>query len=206
MTGTSKRALEVYASSGAELAARYDAVDADPVFAALADLLPAPCAMLDVGAGTGRDAAWFAARGFVVTAVEPTDALRRIGEARADPAVTWLADTLPQLAVLAKRQFGLILLNAVWHHLDPQERDIAMTRLAGLALPGGRVLIALRQGADLPGQPVERMEAEVEIDRARRAGFSMVGRHDAVAPPGAGGPADIGWVWLALARREGERG
>jgi protein-L-isoaspartate O-methyltransferase len=38
--------------------------------------------VLDVGAGSGRDAAWFAARGHDVVAVEPTSAMRSEGQHR----------------------------------------------------------------------------------------------------------------------------
>jgi Methyltransferase domain len=50
------------------------------------------------GAGTGRDAAWLAARGYEVVAVEPSDAMR--AEAvRLHPQapIRWVADALPGL-------------------------------------------------------------------------------------------------------------
>lgn len=204
MTGLSKAALQVYAGNGPALAARYEAVDAEAVFALLAGLLPPPGTMLDLGAGTGRDAAWFAAHGFVVTAVEPTDSLRRIGEDRSGAAVAWISDTLPELKKLAGQRFSFVLLNAVWHHLDAAERDRAMARLAELTQVGGRVLIALRQGGNLPGQPVEHMEPDAEIARGLAAGFVLAGRREPAALQDADRAAGVTWVWLALERTGGQ--
>ena len=56
---------------------RYESVTAETVHRWLVDLLPnAPALILDIGAGTGRDAAWLASRGLEVIAVEPSGAMR----------------------------------------------------------------------------------------------------------------------------------
>ncbi|RUT67608.1 SAM-dependent methyltransferase, partial [Flavobacterium cupreum] len=61
-----------YEQNAQELVDRYESLSFEHVHADLLDLLPAPGAtILDVGAGSGRDAAWFAARGYDVVAVEP---------------------------------------------------------------------------------------------------------------------------------------
>ena len=72
-----------YDARASDLAAAYEAVDPDRLHAWLADLLPAePGLVLDVGAGSGRDAAWFARRGHSVVAVEPSAAMRAEARAR----------------------------------------------------------------------------------------------------------------------------
>ena len=54
-----------YDANAARLAATYEAVPPTPAREWLADLLPAPPALVvDVGAGTGRDAGAFAAMGY----------------------------------------------------------------------------------------------------------------------------------------------
>lgn len=59
------------------LVTQYESLTFEDVHASLLDLLPAPGAtILDIGAGSGRDAAWFAARGDDVFAVEPSEAMR----------------------------------------------------------------------------------------------------------------------------------
>ncbi|WP_204324597.1 class I SAM-dependent methyltransferase, partial [Stenotrophomonas maltophilia] len=63
-------------------------------------LVPAaPVRAIDIGAGTGRDAAALAARGHRVLAVEPTAEL--LAEARRlhpSALIEWLDDGLPELA------------------------------------------------------------------------------------------------------------
>ena len=109
-----------------ELARRYEAIEAERLHAWLLDALPqAPALVLDVGAGSGRDAAWLASRGLDVVAVEPAPQMVREGERRhPDHRIEWVDDTLPALAKVVRRgmSFDFILLSAVWMHVEPGNR------------------------------------------------------------------------------------
>src|SRR5260370_16918750 len=108
-----------------------------------------PSRVLDVGAGTGRDAAALAALGHTVVAVEPTPELRAHGQRlHPEAAITWIDDSLPDLGKVHARaeRFDLVLLTAVWMHLDSGERERAMARIAGLLQPGALVTLLLRHG------------------------------------------------------------
>ncbi|MEU6915864.1 class I SAM-dependent methyltransferase [Streptomyces olindensis] len=136
-----------YAESAERLATVYESLSFESVHGALLDLLPEPPArVLDVGAGTGRDAAALAGRGFTVDAVEPVTELRRVAQRlHRGSGVTWRADALPALHGV-QGPYDMVLLSAVWMHLRPEERPVAMRRLAGLLAPGGTLLITLRRG------------------------------------------------------------
>jgi protein-L-isoaspartate O-methyltransferase len=68
---------EGYAEEAKDLFKRYESISGAETHKAVLHLIPAaPAHILDVGAGTGRDAAWFASMGHRVTAVEPTEAMR----------------------------------------------------------------------------------------------------------------------------------
>ena len=57
-------AIRWYDQNVSDVSRRYESVAAETVHGWLVDLLPsAPALVLDVGAGTGRDAAWLASRG-----------------------------------------------------------------------------------------------------------------------------------------------
>src|SRR5438309_2058406 len=69
-----------------EVAARWESVTFEEVHAAALDLIPSmPGALLDVGAGSGRDARWFAEHGWDVVAVEASQAPDALGR----PGVGW---------------------------------------------------------------------------------------------------------------------
>ncbi|MEO0962555.1 MAG: methyltransferase, partial [Pseudomonadota bacterium] len=110
-----------YAADAADLIPRYEALPTETVLGAVLDILPArPCRVLDVGAGSGRNPAWFAAQGHDVTACEPVDAFRlHAAEQYRSSSVRWLNDTLPALdaAKSAGEPYDFVLLSGVWHHV-----------------------------------------------------------------------------------------
>jgi SAM-dependent methyltransferase len=133
------------------LAVQYESVSFEHVHAGLLDRLPPPGAtILDIGAGSGRDAAWFSSRGYDVVAAEPSAAMRRRG-AQLHPSknVHWLSDSLPELTQVRRLglSFDLILLSAVWMHIPPSVRARALRKLATMLAPNGRIAISLRIGA-----------------------------------------------------------
>jgi SAM-dependent methyltransferase len=121
-----------YASDAERLASQYESVTFDRVHGAVLPYLDvAPCRAADIGAGTGRDAAALSARGHRVTAVEPVAELRAIGQRlHPDAGIGWLDDALPDLLEL-EGPFGLVLITAVWMHLDAEERGRGVRRVAG---------------------------------------------------------------------------
>lgn len=196
MSGLAGEALALYAAHGAALIDRYDRVDSATVLAPVMAHFPGPPApVADIGAGTGRDAAWLAALGYAVTAVEPTETLRSAGQAQ-HPGLSWRDAQLPELAGLASRGFDVVLLNAVWHHLDPADRDAALRRVTEILRPGGRAVVALRHGAE--GQGVAALDTETEAARAAAAGFETLDRIDTGARVGEPASAGVTWTWLIL--------
>ena len=105
--------------------------------------------VLDVGAGTGRDAAALAAMGHRVVAVEPMD--RFLADARAkhpSSKIRWVSGSLPGLRALPAEpeQFDFVLCHAVWQHLSNGERAEAIARVATLLKPKGVFALGLRHG------------------------------------------------------------
>jgi len=131
--------FEGYAIDAQELIPRFEAIDTAQVLGPVLDLLPnPPCRVLDVGAGTGRDAAWLAKRGHQVVAVEPVSYLRGAGTLlhRAEN-IAWIDDGLPDLKGVscADLRFDLIVVNAVWQHLRPEQQPRAVLARALLLGP-----------------------------------------------------------------------
>lgn len=187
-----------YADEADRLAVQYESVTFEQVHAAVLHLLPPPGRALDIGAGTGRDAAALAARGFSVVAVEPTAELRAHGMSlHAGSAIDWIDDGLPDLrAVTAMNQrFDTLFLTAVWMHLDTGERKRAMTVLASLAAPSGRVFMTLRHGPVPPGRRMFDVSGEETVALAASRGLAV--RQQAHYPDMLG-RNDVSWTALVL--------
>ncbi len=190
-----------YADAAEALVEQYESVTFAEVHREMLQLFPTgPATVLDIGAGSGRDAAALAAAGHRVTAVEPTGPLRELGRARhAGQAVEWVDDSLPGLASVGGR-YDLILLTAVWMHLDAGQRAAAMATLARLLGEGGRIILSLRHGPVPAGRRMFPVGAEETVALARSHGLvplHLARREDPHARAG------VSWTYLAL-RAEGE--
>ena len=155
---TVDRVVAAYERGAVALAAAYEGLDPAAVHAPFLDLMPPSGArVLDVGAGSGRDASWFAdTLGYRVTAVEPCAALRAEAMRRHPSAsIEWSGERLPSLSRLRReqREFDLIWVNGVWMHLPPAERALAFAALAGLMAPNGGIAISTRSGPAPVGRP-----------------------------------------------------
>ncbi|MCY1202149.1 Methyltransferase domain protein [compost metagenome] len=190
-----------YGVNAAALAAQYESITFEEVYRDLIHLLPAsPVSVLDIGAGSGRDAAALACRGYQVVAVEPTPELRREGQVRHGAlGIEWVDDHLPTLKVTrqAKRRFGLILLGAVWMHLDLPERKAAMEAVAGLVVDGGQVFMSLRHGPIPAGRRMFDVSAEETANLAAEHGLYC---HYRCEREDALGRSGVRWSFLALQR------
>lgn len=165
-----------YAEQAPELVARYEAISFEDGHHGILDLVPpSPCRVLDIGAGSGRDAAWFAERGDRVTAVEPTAEMRERGQTlHPSPRIEWIEDGLPDLQRVRGRTFDLVWISAVWFHLTAEERAEAMRVVAALVGDGGTLMISLRHAPPAPGRRMfEVGPAETEA-LAAAAGLACV--------------------------------
>jgi SAM-dependent methyltransferase len=159
------RGNEGYTEEADALTRQYESVRFVDVHGPVLHLLPTvPSDVLDIGAGTGRDAAALVGMGHRVVAVEPTAALRdRAALLHPSSHIEWIDDYLPHLPRLMRcgDRFDVVMLTAVWIHLDPQQRREAMPRVASLLRPGGAPLLTLRHG---PAPPGRRLLFETSAD------------------------------------------
>lgn len=195
MSGT-----EGYAEEANALVGQYESISFAEAHRHVLHLIPsAPCRVLDIGAGTGRDAAAFAAMGHAVVAVEPTAELRaRAAALHPSPRIEWLDDGLPDLARLAGRDFDVVMLTAVWMHLDEGQRGRAMPRVARLVRGGGVAVFSLRHGPVPPGRRMFDVSAEATAGLAAAAGLGLAlrldDRADTLGRPG------VRWTRLAFSK------
>ncbi|MGG5819356.1 methyltransferase domain-containing protein [Falsiroseomonas sp. HW251] len=188
-----------YDANAARLAADYALIEPSKALAWLRPLLPdAHGLVLDVGAGTGRDAAWLASLGHDVFAVEPAAGMRKQAlQLHPQGRVRWLDDSLPALASVGRLNlaFDFILLNAAWQHVAPAERRRAFRKLGGLLRPGGVLAMTLRNG---PSEPERAMHAVplAEVEALARDHGMVVVLTEPVPDPLE--RRDVTWVNVAL--------
>jgi len=187
-----------YSESARALIGQYESVSFEDVHRPVLHLFPpAPARVLDVGAGTGRDAAALARQGHHVTAVEPTAELRAYGQALHPRSIRWIDDLLPRLDAVRSlgERFDFILLTAVWMHLDAAQQRDAMRTLSTLVEPDGRVSMTLRHGPVPPGRRMFDVSAgEVE---ALAGSFGLQPLHRAETRDMLNRP-EVRWTFLVL--------
>lgn len=188
-----------YERHAAQLVSSYEALPPGRLHGWLDGLLPtAPALVLDVGAGSGRDAAWLAGLGHDIVAVEPAAAMRaEAARLHPGPRIRWLDDRLPHLAATLRLglTFDLIVLSAMWMHLASAERPRALRKLITLLKPGGLLVITLRHG---PAEPERGMHpvSLAELEELARGHGLVVVLIEEVSD--AQSRADVTWTSVAL--------
>lgn len=159
-----KSSSNYYNRNAKQLFEKYQGLDSNKVHASWLKHLPVkPGVALDIGGGSGRDAAWLAKRGWDVIAVEPATMLFELGQNTTNSlSVTWLDDCLPGLLKLQPYQhkFSLILVNAVLMHLPHQQRVESMENLVSLMAEDSLLIITLRQGPDSEGRKLYQVPTQ----------------------------------------------
>ncbi|MCY3878344.1 MAG: class I SAM-dependent methyltransferase [Rhodobacteraceae bacterium] len=177
----------------------YEKADPAALLSQLTERLAPQSCVLDIGAGSGRDAAWLATQNHNVVAVEPSSTMR--GEARklhSRHAIKWMSDELPGLDHTGRLgiTFDAVLLSAVWMHVAPQDRARSLRKIVSVLKPGGLILISLKHEAQsLEGPQPDRSQI-TEIQRmALNLGAHLIDEQqndDALGRPG------IKWTRLLL--------
>ena len=101
----------------------------------------APGRMLDLAAGEGRNAVWFAENGWEATAVDYSGvALAKASETAARRGVE-IATVVADLVEYEPEAAAYDLVLIAYLHIAPDERTLVLRRAAAAVAPGGRLLV-----------------------------------------------------------------
>lgn len=192
--------IAYYDRHAEELADSYERISFENTHPALAQMLlgKPPLRVLDVGAGTGRDAAAIARLGHHIVAVDPSAKMLKLAQTlHPDPRITWLPDALPALAKVQGQAFDIVLLSAVWMHIPPAERAQAFRRIASVIAPNGTVYISLRMG---PGDPARGIWPVDTNEIHRLATNHRLRVANLGVQPDLLGRAEVSWQTLLIGR------
>jgi SAM-dependent methyltransferase len=205
------RTLSYYERHAPDLAARDEQRASSGISQYFPLAFPPGARVLDVGAGTGRDAALLARAGYDVRAIEPSAALREVALQRHAEQLRErlfpgsLPDALPHADAL-DGPFDGVLCSAVLQHLPRRALFDAVLTLRRLLSPRGRVLVSIPASSggtsaagDAPGRILDaehrdadgRLYTPIAADELRllfeRCGFATTGSWqdpDALGRPG----------------------
>lgn len=146
MQSTDNPGIEYFNVHAVTLAAEYVAMDRAKVHTDLLRMMPekTPLKILDIGAGSGADAAMFADMGHDVVAAEPAEKLRGIAEEIFhDKAVQWNDEALPLMggATDNAAPFDVVIGIGVLQYLDEKDRQTALHKMFSLVAPDGLLQI-----------------------------------------------------------------
>ena len=133
--------------------------------------------------------------------MEPVEGLREPGRLlHPSPEIEWVADGLPELAVLMERPrlFDMIMLSAVWMHLDEVERRTALPKIGTMLVPGGRVILSLRHGPVPQGRRMFEVSAAETIGLAAPLGLRPILELETQSVQQANRAAGVTWTRLAF--------
>lgn len=136
-----------------------------------------PCNALDIGSGAGQNSKALAELGFNVTAVEPMlEFVQAARKSYKHKPINWMQGSLPELNCLQSctEQFGFVLIEGVWHHLDHPERERAVERISSCTSLNGRCAISMRNGPAGMGERVIPINTASTIDLFERHHFECV--------------------------------
>lgn len=182
--GSNDASIKFYDEHAAALADGYESISFEKAYPYLADRIVSAnetLEVLDIGAGSGRDAAWIAERGHSVLAVEPSTSMLAIARGlHSQSEIVWINDKLPNLKApeLEGRAFDIILINAVWMHLAADDRSQALHRIKSMLKPGGSVFATLRLGPFSDDRGMFEISSPEFVLDAESAGFTIAPRGD----------------------------
>jgi len=212
-----RETLAAYDSAAGSYAAEWE--DDQDVPTDLYDLLQrffTPGSVIEIGCGSGRDAAWLAAQGYAVTAFDASGPLLEEARRR-HPGIEFAVATLPGLSEIGVRQAASVLCETVLMHLPADEIAPAAARRYELVEPGGTLHVSWRvtAGADLR-DPAGRLYSAFEpalvlgalggaavlYDEEQRSASSGKTVHRVIArrPADRAGPARAGPQSVAYCR------
>lgn len=202
------KTLAYYTENATEIARRYESV-VSPVERYFAMAFTPGARVLDVGCGSGRDAARLLNCGYDAYGIEPVEGLRHAATAVHPELVGRISEGgLPRTGDAFGGEFDGILCSAVLMHVPDTDLLDAGLAIRRLLKPGGRLLLSIpaSRGDFLSGDrdsngrlfsPYSADEISLLLGRLGFAPISRWGSEDVL------GRSGTSWTTLLLERRSG---
>jgi len=194
--------INAYAEDAHFLIQSFEAISADDVLSHIVDFIPKTTGkIIEIGAGTGRDAAWLASKGWGVLAVEPVSEFRQAGQSlHPSPLIEWCNDSLPFLSRILQRneQYELALLVSVWQHVPKEAKLTSLTNLHSILQKEGRLILSVRNGPGSITRKCYPTSAKETVDIAQLCGFQLLSSQRVPSVQIGNQQAQVTWTWLVF--------
>lgn len=197
--------IQIYDENAKQLTARYTSITTEealpPFVQIIKNYTGTGDTALDIGSGSGRDAAWLAEHGWRVDAIDGSTAL--LAEAAIlnnHPHIHYRYDRAPSFEEIRSlgTQYDVILMSAFIFHFDQAERQAILQFCRTVLAPAGLIYITLRRGPDSANRQIYDVPLEDIEKFSAKNGLSF---HYHGRSRDSASPKDVSWDHLSLWRR-----
>jgi SAM-dependent methyltransferase len=178
------KTLSFYNTNAPDLAKRYESADLSSLHARLSELMPAQGKILEIGCGTGRDAAQLLKSGFDIECVDGSNDMIAAAK-KLHPELNGRINQLiiPEgLAGIPSEKYAAIYALAVLMHLYRNSATAALEHIQRILLPKGVLFFSVplkrpdmeRSGYDAEGRYFLLQNREQWISMIEKNGFIKV--------------------------------
>lgn len=208
-----EKTVSHYDTHAREASTRYESADMSRLHAMLLRRLPPKGAsVLELGCGSGRDAAFLQASGYDVTAVDASPGMIAVA-ARLHPELagrlSCAAVPFPEDSPLLQRSFDAVFSNAMFMHIPDHDLPLVVDQVRRMMRPGGVAVISvsvdrggLADSRDGTGRLFRERQPEELRQVFERSGLAFVAQSSSA--DSLDRPA-IRWVTLVFASPTGYR-
>ena len=194
--------IDGYVEDSGFLIQSFEAISSSDLLSHVLNFIPSSnCRVIEIGAGTGRDAAWLALKGLNVSAVEPVSEFREAGKSlHPSPLIEWFNDSLPSLSqvIQKNRTYQLALLISVWQHVPKGDKLASLTNLHSILDQNGKLIISIRNGSGSINRKCYPTSAKETISIAQQCGFKLIFNCNALSAQKSNKKSNVTWTWLVF--------
>ena len=191
--------IDGYVEDAEFLIPSFESVNSSELLSHVIKYIPKSGQLIEIGSGTGRDAAWLASNELKVLAVEPVAEFRNAGKKlHINPNIDWVDDSLPSLSRVRSLHvsYDAALLVSVWQHVKPEDKCTSLLNIHSVLNKGSKLIISVRLGPGSPKRKCYETTPQNTTLLAEQCGFNLIASYNADSAQKSNQKSGVKWVWL----------
>lgn len=193
--------IDGYTEDAEYLIPSFESINSSELLSHVSEYIPKSGRLVEIGAGTGRDAAWLASNELKVLAVEPVAKFRCVGKKlHTSSNIDWIDDSLPTLSKVRSLEkfYDAALLVSVWQHIKPDDIYASLENLRSILNQDAKLIMSLRLGPGSLKRKCYATSPQETVRLAEQCGFTLVASYSADSVQKSNQNAGVTWVWLVF--------